>query len=165
MPVTTDILRSYRAPGGVIRRHLAAGQREDRAVAFLMGACAVIFVAQWPRLQREAVLNPDAPPLDAQLGGALMGWLFIAPVLAYGLAALSHMVARVLGGQRGSWYGARLALFWTMLATSPLFLLQGLVAGFLGAGPAMTVTGSLLSLAFLLIWAAALRESHWRGPV
>jgi hypothetical protein len=163
MPVTTDIVRSYSAPGGVMRRHLAAGLREDRAMAFLMGACAIIFIAQWPRLQREATLNPDAPPLDAQLGGALLGWIFIAPLLAYGLAALSHMIVRLLGGSRGSWYSARLALFWTMMATSPLFLLQGLVAGFIGPGPAMTVSGLALLLAFFVIWGACLRESHWRA--
>lgn len=163
MPVTTDIVRSYRRPGAVIRRLLAAGQREDRAIAILMAACALIFVAQWPRLQREATLNPDAPPLDAQLGGALLAWLFIAPLLAYGLAAAAHLVARVLGGNRGTWYTARLGLFWTMLATAPLLLLQGLVAGFIGPGVELTIVGVLFLIAFFAIWAAALRETHWRA--
>jgi hypothetical protein len=50
-----------------------------------------------------------------------------------------------------------------MMATSPLFLLQGLVAGFIGPGPAMTVSGLALLLAFFVIWGACLRESHWRA--
>lgn len=163
MPVSTDIVRSYRSPGAVMRRHLAAGQREDRAIAILMGACALIFVAQWPRLQREATLNPDAPPLDAQLGGALLGWIFIAPLLAYGLAAAVHLVARLLGGSKGTWYTARLGLFWTMLATAPLLLLHGLVAGFIGPGLELTIIGVIFMVAFFGIWFAALRESHWRA--
>ena len=163
MAVTTDILRSYRRPGAVMRRLLAAGQREDRAIAILMGACLLIFVAQWPRLQREATLNPDAPPLDAQLGAALFAWLFIAPLLAYALAAVAHLVARALGGKTGTWYTARLGLFWTLLATTPLLLLHGLVAGFIGPGLEMTIVGALFMAAFFLIWGAALRESHWRA--
>lgn len=163
MPVTTDIVRSYRRPGAVMRQHLAAGHREDRAIAILMGACALIFVAQWPRLQREATLNPDAPPLDAQLGGALMGWLFIAPLLAYGLGAAAHLVARLFGGNKGTWYTARLGLFWTMLATAPLLLLHGLVAGFIGPGLELTIVGAVFMTAFFAIWFAVLRESHWRA--
>ncbi len=33
---------------------------------------------------REAHLD-DTVPLDALLGGALMGWMFIAPLALYGL--------------------------------------------------------------------------------
>ncbi len=74
------------------------------------------------------------------MGGALMATLFLLPPLAYALAAISHLVARALGG-RGTGYGARMALFWSLLAVSPLMLLQGLVRGFLGEGPALTATG------------------------
>ena len=114
----------------VLRRKLAGGAREDRALATLFGACLLIFVAQWPGLSRAAHLEPEIP-LDARLGGALMAWLFIAPLAAYVIAAVSHAVARLLGG-RGSWFGARLALFWALLAASPLWLLNGLVAGLIG---------------------------------
>ena len=50
MPVVPDILRTWRDPRGVIRDRLSAGVREDRALATVMGACALMFVAQWPRL-------------------------------------------------------------------------------------------------------------------
>lgn len=159
MALTRDIARSYRAPRAVMRRLLDAGQREDRAIAFLMGACFVIFVAQWPRLRRDAMLTPDAPPFDAQVGGALFAWLFLAPLMFYGIAALSHIVARLLGG-RGSWYGARLALFWTLLAVSPLMLLQGMVAGLLGPGVELQITGAGVALAFVAIWGISLAEAE-----
>jgi hypothetical protein len=157
--VTTDIVATWRRPRAVIRRHLAQGAREDRALVYLMLACGLIFVGQWPALQRAALADPSTP-LDARLGGALMAWVFVAPLAMYAVAALSHLLARALGG-RGTGYGARLALFWSLLAASPLWLLYGLVAGMIGPGPAMTATGVVAFAGFLVLWVAALIEAEW----
>lgn len=154
MSVTQRIVASWRDPRGVMRAMLAAGPREDRALALLMAACGIIFVAQWPGLARAAHLDPSVP-LDARMGGALMGTLFLVPLLAYGLGALSHLVARAMGGQ-GSFYAARLALFWSLLAVSPLMLLQGLVAGFIGPGLQAGIVGLLVLAGFLFQWINAL---------
>jgi hypothetical protein len=159
LALSTEIVRTYRSPRVVIRRLLDAGPREDRAIAWLMGACLIIFVGQWPRLQRTATLDPEAPPLDAQIAGALFGWLFVMPLVFYGIAALSHLVARAFGG-RGTWWGARVALFWTLLATAPLMLLQGLVAGLIGPGVELQIVGAATALAFLAIWGVSLREAE-----
>lgn len=161
MSVTADIRASWRRPRAVIRRQLAGGQREDRALAYLMGACLLIFVAQLPRLAREAHLDSSIP-LDARLQAALLGWLMFAPLLFYGIAALSHLTAKALGGQ-GSWFGARLALFWALLASVPLWLLQGLVAGFIGPGAALTLAGIILLAGFGLIWLLSLAEAEGIG--
>lgn len=150
MPVVSDIRAAWVRPDAFIARKLSDGVREDRAVAVLMGACGLSFVAQWPALSRAAHLDPSIP-LDARMGGALMGVLFLLPLLAYGVAAISHMVARVMGG-KGTWYGARLALFWALLASSPLMLLMGLTAGFLGQGVAATALGVVVFMAFLYLW-------------
>ena len=158
MAVSTDIMRTYRAPRLVLREKLARGAREDRALATLMGACFLIFVAQWPLLSRQAYLDPSVP-LDARMGGALMGWLFIVPLAAYVIAAASHLLARLLGG-RGTWFGARLALFWALLAASPLWLLNGRVAGFIGPGPALNLVGVFAVGAFLVFWGAGLWEAE-----
>ena len=72
------------------------------------------------------------------------------------------MVARALGG-RGSWYGARMALFWSLLASSPLVLLNGLVAGFVGAGPGLTLVGLAWVGVFLWFWFAGLRVAERGG--
>ena len=102
MPVTRDIVATYRGPRRVVRRLLDMGVREDRALVILVGACVVVFVAQWPRLAREAHLTDQA--LNPLLGGALLGWLFIAPLLFYVLALLSHGVARLARGHgTGLW--------------------------------------------------------------
>lgn len=150
MPVARDITASYRGPGRVMRRLLGDGPREDRALAFLMGACLLTFASQLPPLSRQAHLDTSIE-LNALLAGALFGWLFIAPLFLYALAALSHLVARLVGG-RGSWYGARLALFWSFLASTPLLLLNGLVRGFIGAGPAQWLVGLVWLGVFLWFW-------------
>jgi hypothetical protein len=68
-------------------------------------------------------------------------------------------VARLLGGQ-GTHLGARMALFWSLLAVSPLMLFQGLVRGFVGPGAGLTATGVLVLVVFLVIWANALIEAE-----
>jgi len=158
MPVTTDIVATYRGPRRVVRRLLDMGQREDRALVILIGACVVVFVAQWPRLAREAHLTEQA--LNPLLGGALMGWLFIAPLLLYALALVSHGLARLTGG-RGSAFGARLALFWAFLAASPLMLLHGLVAGFVGPGAGLQLVGIIWCGVFGWFWLSGLYEAEW----
>ncbi|AZB63202.1 YIP1 family protein [Cereibacter sphaeroides] len=158
MAVTTDIVQSYRHPRTVIRRYLDAGENEGRALIILMGACLLIFVSQWPILARQAFLDPSQP-LEARMSGALMGTVFLLPLLCYGLAALSHLVARLFGG-KGSFFGARLALFLALLATAPLMLLNGLVGGFIGEGPGVLIVGFLVLSGFLGIWLLMLIEAE-----
>ncbi len=158
MAVTTDITATYRGPRRVFARLLAMGPREDRLLAFLMGACTLMFIAQMPRLAREAHLTGQE--LNILLGGALLGLIFIAPLALYALAALSHLLLRAMGGQ-GAGYCARLALFWALLASTPLLLLNGLVAGFIGSGPALTAVGLLWLTVFLWFWSAGLAQSYW----
>lgn len=158
MALTGDIVATYRSPRAVIRRLLAAGPREDRALMYLMLSCGLIFVSQWPRLRREALLD-DTVPFDARIGAALLAWLFVAPLALYGLAALSRLAARLLGGH-GSGYGARLALFWSLLAAVPLWLLNGMVAGFIGPGIQMTLTGIVALAVFLVFWGLCLYETE-----
>ncbi|MGI1661728.1 YIP1 family protein [Palleronia sp. KMU-117] len=156
MSVTRDIARTYRAPREVLRRRVAGAPREDRALAVVMAGCVLMFVAQWPLLSRLAFEDPSVA-LDMRLGGALLGWVFIAPLALYLLAAAVHGVLRLFGG-RANWYEARMALFWALLASTPLWLLNGLVAGFIGPGAGQTIVGGLALLAFLGFWGAGLWE-------
>jgi hypothetical protein len=158
MSLSADLLMTYRAPRRVIRRLLEEGQREDRLLFHLMLACGLVFLSQWPALARQAALDPSVP-LEARLGGALLAWLCLAPLILYLMAALSHLVARAFGG-RGSWYGARLALFWSLLATAPLFLLHGLIAGYLGKGTVLAAAGLAVLAIFCIVWLSALREAE-----
>ena len=91
MAVTTDIVATYRGPRRVIARLLSMGHREDRLLAFVMFGCAMAFVAQMPRLAREAHLTGQE--LNMLLGGALLGLVFMAPLAA-------TMLSRVLWARK-----------------------------------------------------------------
>lgn len=158
MSLVREILLTYRAPRLALRRQLAGGQREDRALIYLYLGCVLVFVSSLPRHSRDAFLNPEIP-LEARIGGALLAWLIIMPLVLYGLAALSHLVARQFGGQ-GTWFGARLALFWAVLSAAPLWLLFGMVAGFNGPGPGLGFVGALGFAAFVIFWILGLIEAE-----
>jgi hypothetical protein len=158
MSVVRDIMATYRRPGRVVARRLAMGQREDRALATLMAGCFVVFIAQWPRLARQAHFQGEE--LNMLLGSTLLAWVFIMPLFLYVMAFVVHIVLRAFGG-RGSSYGSRLALFWALLASTPVMLFWGLVAGFIGASPILSIVGIGWLLLFAWFWLAALRAVHW----
>ncbi|MEM9320852.1 MAG: hypothetical protein AAGA70_17880 [Pseudomonadota bacterium] len=160
MAVSKDIVATWRRPRRVMRRLLEIGRREDLALVFLMLACLLIFVAQMPRLRVEALANAEVGFYDL-LAGSLFAWLCGAPLLAYAIAAISHLIARIFGG-RGTWYSARLAFFWTLLATTPAWLFYGLMAG-LAPGGGELVAGILLTAGLVVIWALTLYEAE-RAP-
>lgn len=155
MSALATIAEVWRGPGAALRRRL--GQGEGSALALTLGACAVIFVAQWPRLARLAETQ-DEIPLGGLIAGALFGWLGLAPLLIYVIAAASHLVAKVFGG-KGSFSSARLALALALFACAPLWLLHGLAAG-LAPGAALTVLGALTLGAFLFLWFRLLKEAE-----
>jgi len=164
MSVTTDIVRTWRRPRLVMRDLLAQGRREDRAIVFLMISCFLIFVAQWPRLRRVADgYEPSPWPAEMNFEGMMTYTFFAAvivlPLFMYGVAAVSHLIAKVFGG-KGSFFTARMALFWTLLATSPLVLLYGLVRGLIGPGDQAALVGIIGAIVFVIIWLASLREAE-----
>ena len=151
MSVVLDILRTYRAPREVQARRMSGAPREDRALAVLLAACALIFVAQWPRLARESHLDPSVG-LDARLAGALFAWVMILPLVFYALAFLIHIGLKVFGNDAPG-FPVRMAVFWALLASTPVWLLCGLLAGFApGAG---FVAVSTLALFLVPLFAGA----------
>lgn len=189
MPVTTDILASYRRPRSVMARLLAGGADDRVAFAYLTAGLVIGFVSQLPALMRranepdpefEAAIRAEAGDVrpiesvgvpadivdakfEALMSGALMAWIFILPLLLYGVAALSLPLMRALGAKITG-LGTRLALFWAFLAATPLKLFQGLVAGFIGPGPVLIAAWSLWLAVFLWFWASNLREAGWGTP-
>ncbi|WP_425098553.1 YIP1 family protein [Tropicibacter sp. S64] len=160
MPVTQDIVATYKGPGRVVSRLLQAGPREDRLLALVMGTCVIFFVARWPALARQAHLEDKE--LNMLLGGTLLATVFIFPLILYFTGFLIGLIGKPLG-YRGGGYGARLALIWALLASSPLVLLYGLVAGFIGAAPSLTLVGAAWFAVFLWFWIGGMRGAHRFG--
>jgi hypothetical protein len=156
MSVTLDIVASWRQPRAVVRR-LLAQRSEPFAFALLVTGLILLWVSLAPFLAREAYFQPDQP-LTQRLLAAALAMAATVPFW-YLLAAIGHLVARMMGGQ-GSWYGARVALFWALVATAPALLVSGLVRGMIGLGAAANVTGSITAMVFLLFWAVMLAEAE-----
>lgn len=149
MGLITDMAQSYRTPRQVFRHRLGQGENEGGALITLMIACALIFVAQWPRLSREAF--ETGQELQMLMGATLLGWLFIMPLVLYTLAGIVGFILRILG-RPVTGYGARMALFWGLLCATPLWMLWGLTVGFVGLGSTANVVGILALGALIVFW-------------
>ncbi len=127
---------------------------ESSRLAVLMAAMLIFLIAQAPANARLAQLDPSVP-FQARMGGALLAVMFMMPILAYALAALTSGLSR-LTAWRLSPEDSRLALFWALLAVAPAMLLAGLVAGLVGQGPALTLVRAVCGIGFVMIWGAGM---------
>lgn len=161
MSLWADVLTAYRAPRALMARKCAAPVREPAALALALGAAFFAFLGQWPVLMRAAHFAPDVP-LPARLGAALWSNLFLLPLFLYALAAGTHLIALALGG-RGSFYTARLALFWAFFAIAPLTLLLGLWRGYAGDFGPVVFAQLAVFATFLWLWGQMLWQAE-RAP-
>lgn len=164
MSISNDVFRAWVRPRAVMRRLLDAGERENRALAILMAGCLLIFVAQWPRLVRlsEGIDLPagaEVQELSQLIAYSLVSWLIVWPLIFYIAAGFTRILARVVRG-KGTGYGARLAMFWAVLASTPAALLYGLLAGFNGETLGTQAVGAVWLVGFVWIWVQSLRESE-----
>ena len=157
MAVTRDIVEAHLRPRRVMARLLSMGQREDRALAMLMGGCVILFMAQWPYRARQAHITGET--LTDYIQHDAVGLIFLLPLLAYGVAALLRLISRVFGA-KADYYSARLALFWALLASSPSLVLAGMVKGFIGLGAANTIIGALWLIIFLWVLGNSIIEAE-----
>jgi hypothetical protein len=159
MAVVNDMARMWRRPRAVFADLLAMGEREDRAIAWLMAGCFLVFVAQWPRLARISLL--EGTDLSQRMAYEFFAWMMIWPLAFYLLAALGLLVARAFGARVGG-FGGRLALFWAHLSAAPVALFQGLLVGLNGSGPASDIVGALWLGALAVFWITGLAEAGRR---
>lgn len=149
MSTAQDIVRAHRAPGRVMRDRMATARGERSALFLAMASCLLIFVGQWPRLARESYLRDAGLSFEDLFMGALFGWIFVMPLVLYGIALVVFWVLRALG-RPVTGFTVRYAIFWGLLVATPWLLLNGLVAGFIGPGPALSLTGIVALAAVLL---------------
>jgi hypothetical protein len=121
---------------------------------FVLIAGLLVFVASAPFQAREAELNPDGP-LSVRLYWSAFLWMFLLPLLLYAFAAVVWLLSR-LARRNLTGYGARLSLFWALLASTPVLLLLGLVAGMIGPGIQLQLVGLLWLGVFGWFWLGGL---------
>jgi len=157
-------LRGWRDPRAAMAAEFDRGLSEARALVHLMLACSVFFVASLPNAIREAQALDIADPVEGAIAAHLFGYLALAPLIAYGLAALVHLAARGFGA-RGGFRAARAALFWSLLMAAPVALLLALAGVAVEvAAPSLAPLFDALGLAALAFWlglfAASLAEAE-----
>jgi Yip1 domain len=159
------IFRGYSDPRASMARQFAAGPSEPRALVYVLIACVLGLVASLPNALRVSGSIAAEDAVSAAIAAHLFGYLFLAPLLLYGVAALVHLSARAFGG-RGGFLEARMALAWALLLGVPIALalsLLGVVVP-IALGPAGLPAIELMRYAGLAFWlwlfAACLAEAE-----
>lgn len=160
--------RAYRDPRTEMARQIDEGLKEARALMHLTLACLLGLVASLPNAVRGAGRLEVEDALAATVAAHVFGYVFVAPLLLYGCAALLHLASRVFEGQ-GGFLGARAALFWAAALAGPIALAVALVgvAVEIVAGPRMLPAVDYLGYAGMAWWlwlfAACLAEAEGFG--
>lgn len=149
MSIALDIVRTYRQPKEVLLRQMQAGENsEGRALAILMGACFLLFVATLPNLSRQAFLDPTIP-FQGRMAGAFFAWLLMMPLVFYVVSIMLKLLLKVLRVDAPG-HHVRMGIFWALLASTPLWLLSGLAAGFTGESSGTMISGLAAIGAFVV---------------
>jgi hypothetical protein len=145
MSIAALIARTYVAPRAVIGHWLTHPRHEGRSLAMLMGGCAVICLSVLPYAMR---LPGEAPP-EARVAAAVFAWMAVAPLGFFVIAGLLQLLWTLVGRRRDG-HDVRLALFWSVLAAAPLWLLNGagLVLPMTGAE---AILGAVALIGFLVL--------------
>lgn len=163
MGLVDAMLEGWRDPRGAMARQVALGLSEARALLHLMIACGLYFVASLPNAVRGAQGLAIENPIEGAISAHVFGYLALAPLIAYALAAIVHVVARAFGA-RGGFVAARSALFWAALLGAPLALVVAM-AGVATEGaswaPGLILALSYVALGFWFwLFAASLAEAE-----
>ncbi len=121
---------------------------------FVIGIAS--FVGGIPEALRAAASLAEEDPVAAVLSARLFGAVFVLPLVLYALAGLVHLGLRVFGA-RPKIRETRIALFWSLLLSTPLMLLAGLGSAVLPE-IGQTALSLIVFSAFLAIFSAAIAE-------
>ena len=138
---------------------MSQGPREDRALAYLMIGCLLVFIAQWPGMSRTAHLEGREFAMLA--GYSFVGIMIVWPLIFYILTLGLYAVLRSLRWQIEPWQ-VRLATFWGFLAAAPAGLLYGLLVGFNGTTLGSQIIGAIWLGAIVIFAAQGLRAARLR---
>ncbi|MBL4749206.1 MAG: YIP1 family protein [Amylibacter sp.] len=121
MSLIGDMMRSYRAPRGVMQAQVERGITEPQTLFYAMLFGMMNLIANYPRAAYNA---PDPDTLAGMMAGLFIAYVFFLPLVLFGLAAIIHWVILRFGGQ-ATWGQARRAMIWSTVTMIPFILVTG----------------------------------------
>jgi len=160
MSLVGEIARAYAAPKAAMRTQLAK-MTEERILLYAFLFSFLNYLARLPSLSMIAAQISDVEFAGLAMANFVTNVL-MAPLVMYLIAALSHVVLRLFGGQ-ASWREARLAIMWAALVSLPMVLGTGILK-VLVADLAISVATTATGVVFLWQWAKCLQVVEFSPP-
>lgn len=156
--ILTDIKLAYYKPRNVMKRQISTGIREEQTLFFAILFGLLSFLSLLPAIAKHAYLTNES--LSALAAAQFISSVFMMPLLMYGIAAISHLVLKYFGGQ-GNYIGARRALFWAALVTTPAILISSIVETYIGE---LSLSLSVITTGiFIWQWVSNLKELEFNN--
>ena len=139
-------------------RYLEDGIREEQTLFFAILFGLLSFLSLLPALAKHAFLTNES--LSALAAAQFISSVFMMPLLMYGIAAVSHLILKYFGGQ-GDYIGARRALFWAALVTTPAILLTSIAEAYFSE--ISTILSVITTMIFVWQWVSNLKELEFNN--
>ena len=141
-----------------MKRYLEDGIREEQTLFFAILFGLLSFLSLLPALAKHAFLTNES--LSALAAAQFISSVFMMPLLMYGIAAVSHLILKYFGGQ-GDYIGARRALFWAALVTTPAILLTSISEAYFSE--ISTILTVITTMIFVWQWVSNLKELEFNN--
>ena len=141
-----------------MKRYLEDGIREEQTLFFAILFGLLSFLSLLPALAKHAFLTNES--LSALAAAQFISSVFMMPLLMYGIAAVSHLILKYFGGQ-GDYIGARRALFWAALVTTPAILLTSIAEAYFSE--ISTILSVITTMIFVWQWVSNLQELEFNN--
>ena len=141
-----------------MKRYLEDGIREEQTLFFAILFGLLSFLSLLPALAKHAFLTNAS--LSALAAAQFISSVFMMPLLMYGIAAVSHLILKYFGGQ-GDYIGARRALFWAALVTTPAILLTSIAEAYFSE--ISTILSVITTMIFVWQWVSNLKELEFNN--
>ena len=141
-----------------MKRYLEDGIREEQTLFFAILFGLLSFLSLLPALAKHAFLTNES--LSALAAAQFISSVFMMPLLMYGIAAVSHLILKYFCGQ-GDYIGARRALFWAALVTTPAILLTSIAEAYFSE--ISTILSVITTMIFVWQWVSNLKELEFNN--
>lgn len=144
---------------GSFERQFAGKFGEERLLFYVAATCFAAYLAGLPDTVREAEIEGGRDALLSMVAGQFVAIVIFGPLFLYGVAGVSHSFCHWAFGGTGSYFKARLALFWSLVLGVPLVLINAggnMALRGIGADPAILPFGIAIFALWLWIWTSGL---------